>query len=125
MFRPSNDNAALIENLDRALNDLPLFFEDQKSKFYPVSRYPHGCDLQYSISGKQYRAGLAHGQLHAFLAEEPVRRIPKNGLQFLGQGRYAGVKKCGVMRCEDGLDNNMYPGFGPGGACQPTYQNGC
>ena len=38
MFGPSNDNAALIENLDRALNDLPLFFEDQKSKLYPVSR---------------------------------------------------------------------------------------
>ncbi len=72
VLRASHGNTAVVENLNRALDNLTLLFEDQELKFHPVSHYPNRGDLHFSVSGKRNSTGLAHAKIHSVLGEESV-----------------------------------------------------
>ena len=69
VLRPPHNNAASIQNLDPALNDLYAFVEDQQFKFSPVPRNTDGRDFQLPVPRERNRTGLLDLQAHAFLGE--------------------------------------------------------
>jgi len=79
MLRPAQGDASPVEKLDGGLENLAVFFQNNKVQLGPVSGNSGGCNFKNPVSGKRDTSGIFQLKLNPVFSQKAVIGVAEYG----------------------------------------------